>query len=477
MLKLRFRRDATIEEQSADSFILNAPEVGRLTFRALTPGLVSVVRTLSNGGATEPDLEAAVAVHDGPARLIPYYQFMFGLSSRSLLTHTLLHDGQPVATIAPIARHYRFDARLAQPDQTYVLSRFAYLRQENGLFVLETPRGYARVTLHAEPAFTLLSTFAAPQCGRDLAAANPALGDDTVNGFINLLLNAGALVAWAPDAQPETGDDPALMMWDFHDLLFHARSRQGRHNNPYGGTFRYRGTVEPLPLIKAYPDAETIALPRPDIAALRAADVPFTDVVETRRSVRDYDEQALLTVEQLGHFLYRSARIQQVLPTGPDMPDFSFRPHPGGGAVHELNIYPVIGNCAGVPAGIYYYNPLDHALHKVAGDGELMRRLLYIAWITADRKSQPQVFFGITARFQRLQWKYESMAYAVTLKNVGALYQTMYLVATAMGLAPCALGGGNSDLFGLAAGLDYYAESLVGEFMLGSRGAAQPGTW
>jgi SagB-type dehydrogenase family enzyme len=94
--------------------------------------------------------------------------------------------------------------------------------------------------------------------------------------------------------------------------------------------------------------------------------------------------------------------------------------------------------------------------------------LLHIAWITADKKSKPQVYFAITARFQRVQWKYESMVYALILKHVGVLYQTMYLVATAMGLAPCALGGGNSDLFALAAGLDYYAETTVGEFVLGT---------
>jgi SagB-type dehydrogenase family enzyme len=61
------------------------------------------------------------------------------------------------------------------------------------------------------------------------------------------------------------------------------------------------------------------------------------------------------------------------------------------------------------------------------------------------------------------------MAYAAVLKDVGVLYQTMYLVATAMGLAPCALGGGDSDLFAAAIGGDYYAEASVGEFLLGSK--------
>jgi SagB-type dehydrogenase family enzyme len=62
-----------------------------------------------------------------------------------------------------------------------------------------------------------------------------------------------------------------------------------------------------------------------------------------------------------------------------------------------------------------------------------------------------------------------AISYSALLKNVGVLYQTMYLVATAMNLAPCALGAGDSDLFARAVGLDYYAETSVGEFLLGSK--------
>jgi SagB-type dehydrogenase family enzyme len=82
--------------------------------------------------------------------------------------------------------------------------------------------------------------------------------------------------------------------------------------------------------------------------------------------------------------------------------------------------------------------------------------------------SFPQVVIILASRFQRLSWKYSGMAYATTLKNVGVLYQTMYLVATAMGLAPCALGGGDSALFSEAVGANSLEESSVGEFILGS---------
>ena len=85
-----------------------------------------------------------------------------------------------------------------------------------------------------------------------------------------------------------------------------------------------------------------------------------------------------------------------------------------------------------------------------------------------------QVLLILAARFARVAWKYESIAYALTLKHVGVLYLTMYLAATAMGLAPCAIGGGDADLFARVTGTDYYAESSVGEFLLGTP-RPQPG--
>jgi hypothetical protein len=51
----------------------------------------------------------------------------------------------------------------------------------------------------------------------------------------------------------------------------------------------------------------------------------------------------------------------------------------------------------------------------------------------------------------------------------------MYCVATAMGLAPCALGAGDPAVFAEATGLDPLVEGTVGEFILGSRPAKGSG--
>jgi nitroreductase len=50
------------------------------------------------------------------------------------------------------------------------------------------------------------------------------------------------------------------------------------------------------------------------------------------------------------------------------------------------------------------------------------------------------------------------------------LIQTLYLMATDMGLGGCAIGTGNIDLFAKLTGLEFHAEGPVGQFAIG-RGA------
>jgi SagB-type dehydrogenase family enzyme len=84
-------------------------------------------------------------------------------------------------------------------------------------------------------------------------------------------------------------------------------------------------------------------------------------------------------------------------------------------------------------------------------------------------EDNPQIVLVTTARVQRLMWKYEGLGYAMILKNAGVLTGLMYLVATAMGLAPCALGAGDSAAFAAMSGLDPLVEPAVADFLLGSR--------
>ena len=133
--------------------------------------------------------------------------------------------------------------------------------------------------------------------------------------------------------------------------------------------------------------------------------------------------------------------------------------------------------CAGVGPGIYYYDPCGHRLARLRGPTDEYGLLLEDAALCAGvDPATLQVLLVSSARFPRVSWKYSGLAYSLVLKHVGIVQQSMYLVATSMGLGGCALGAGDSDLFARAVGTDYYAETSVGEFLLGSvpRGRSAP---
>ena len=88
----------------------------------------------------------------------------------------------------------------------------------------------------------------------------------------------------------------------------------------------------------------------------------------------------------------------------------------------------------------------------------------------------PQILITIAARFGRVSWKYSSLAYALVLKDVGVLMQTLYLMATDMGLGGCAIGSVNIDLFAQMTGIEFHVEGPVGQFALGRAAADEAGT-
>ena len=297
---------------------------------------------------------------------------------------------------------------------------------------------------------------------------------EAVEATLDLLWSAGMLTELDDHGAPAEDADPALRCWEFHDLLFHARSRMGRTDLSYGATYAWAGVVAPPPALKPVSVAEAVPLERPDLARLEREDPPLAWAMEHRCSVREYAAEPM-TAGQLGEFLFRVARVREVIsreiltPAGPMTMEIAPRPYPAGGALYELEVYAVVQACAGVGPGIYYYDPCGHRLARLRGPTDEYGLLLEDAALCAGvDPATLQVLLIYSARFPRVSWKYSGLAYSLVLKHVGIVQQSMYLVATAMGLGGCALGAGDSDLFARAVGTDYYAETSVGEFLLGS---------
>jgi SagB-type dehydrogenase family enzyme len=363
-------------------------------------------------------------------------------------------------------------AQLGNAD-TLVLSRFAYMRRRADELVLESPRAGALFKIRDPKIAASLALLVTPQQIKQFRRQKDFPGLE----LLALLVDCQILFKTGADGnglRPAEGDD-ALVLWDFHDLVFHARSTEGRHANPLGGAYPYADTIGPLPAVRPPWPGTKIDLHELSSAAVDAPS-PTAKLLRERHSTRDFDNQRPITLAELAQFLTGTARVQSELKTtldhGGDGPELSYtvRPYPSGGASYELELYLAVDTCEGLPRGFYHYDAGAHALVPIETRGHQLDALLKGAEFAMGVSAAPQILITIAARFGRVSWKYSSIAYALILKDVGALMQTFYVMATDLGLGGCAIGTTNIELFAKMTGLQFHVEGPVGQFALG-RGA------
>src|SRR5262249_58388830 len=112
-----------------------------------------------------------------------------------------------------------------------------------------------------------------------------------------------------------------------------------------------------------------------------------------------------------------------------------------------LALYGLVDTGEGRAGGFYHYAAGGHALVPIGIRSYELDALWAGARFARGAPAVPQIVITIAARFGRVSWKYSSIAYALILKDVGALMQTLYLMATDMGLGGCAIGFANIELF------------------------------
>jgi SagB-type dehydrogenase family enzyme len=375
-----------------------------------------------------------------------------------LLQVRLVLDDAPLLTIVPTSRAARLPVDGLPGSADAALSPFAFVRPVEDDLVLESAVASHRIVLHDPATWSFVAGL-----GRGRRRPDTDL-DKRVR---QVLADTGMLAG--TEAEASALDPDVIRSAEPADLLLHQRSRFGTQDGGFGAEFPYLGTEDPPPAVPPPVTDDVLFLPVPDEEAVRARDLSLTQALESRCSVRDHSGSPLGLAE-LAEFLFRCARVRGHYGPDPEagMPYVALdRPVPSGGGMHELELYVVAANVDPLPVGIYHYRACEHALEVVDAPESAVTALLDAAILASATREPPAVLIKITSRIHRLTWKYRAIAYATTLKNVGALYQTMYLVATSMGLAPCALGSGDEVAGRLALGASAAGELGVGEFMLG----------
>jgi SagB-type dehydrogenase family enzyme len=401
---------------------------------------------------------------------------------RRLARHGLLEyrlpdspDGADQIVIEPqVADYWPQTPQLGNGD-VLVLSRFAYLRRRGNEMVLESPRASALFRICDPKIATALAALSAPQPIKRLRRLDGFPGVELLALLVDCQILFKIDAAGESGLRPSEGDDN-LVLWDFHDLLFHARSTEGRHANPLGGVYPYAGAISPLRAVRPHWPGEKIDLGKLAAAPSQAGSA-VARLLRERHSTRSFDDRRPITLAELAQLLDGTARVLSMWKSPADIGDdgplveYAVRPYPSAGACYELELYLAVDKCEGLARGFYHYEAGAHALVSISVRARELDALLTGAERAMGAPAAPQVVITIAARFGRVSWKYSSIAYALILKDVGVLIQTLYMMATDMGLGGCAIGTVNIDLFAKMTGIAFQEEGPVGQFAIG-RGTA-----
>jgi oxazoline/thiazoline dehydrogenase len=463
LYKISVKEGVRIMQSGEESVTIQTP-AWSFPVSPLSGGGVAALLDLNDRWLSEDEMLDNLTEKDGGAQHLPQFLYFLKSFSKSGLFKYRTGIDDFAVELVPVSSSFVLTPYEIDPQAKYSLSEYCYFRKKDNILLLESPLAHARLEISGWKAFAVCALLSAPCSCPEIGEKFPGLPMTHIIHLLVFLKNIHALKDDSGASETPETTDVVLKHWEFHDLLFHTRSRFGRHENPFGGTYRFKDIIPPLPAISPRVYERTIALFKPGMESLLDNDMPLSKAIEGRKSVRVYSDRPL-SLAQIGEFLYRTSRIRGTGKTSVE--EVCSKPYPSGGSLYELEVYLVVKQCEALEAGLYHYSASEHALQWISGTNELTESILKSAIMASKAGSQPQVLLVITSRFRRLTWKYQTVAYALMLKHVGALYQTMYLVATAMRLAPCALGGGNSDKFCQAAGLDYYEETSIGEFLLG----------
>jgi SagB-type dehydrogenase family enzyme len=165
-------------------------------------------------------------------------------------------------------------------------------------------------------------------------------------------------------------------------------------------------------------------LPKP---ALKS-ESSLEQVLQTRRSVREYGDDAL-KLKEISQLLWAAQGVTH---------SAGYRTAPSAGALYPLEIYLAAGNVDGLTKGVYHYRPHDHSLKQIAEKD--LRHALAGAALDQPSVGDAPVVLAIAAVYERTMSKYGKRGIRYVHMEVGHAAQNVLLQAQAIGLATVVVG-------------------------------------
>jgi putative peptide maturation dehydrogenase len=199
------------------------------------------------------------------------------------------------------------------------------------------------------------------------------------------------------------------------------------------------------------------------------------DVLLHRRTTRSFDRGAPLAQRELAVVLRYVFGYHGYVPLLGQVTTLK-RTSPSAGGFHPIEAYPLIMAVDELDPGLYHYNAAEHALELLAPLGVDEARAAATAFVCGQTYfGDAHVLLVLAARFDRAFWKYRNHRKALTalVMDAAHLSQTLYLVATELGLGAFVTAAVNNADIEERLGIDGYREGVLAICGFG-RPAAEP---
>lgn len=463
LLKLSLKQDTRIEVKGQDG-LLFSNQGSFFVIENLRPSTCTALKLLENNKYTKTELGSIAFEQEGYNGLNYLNLHLDRLEKAGYLAYTLMDNNTVFCSYEQMTGATGFCTD--QISQQFRLSKFAFIRRDGAHFLLESALGQARIIIYDQRILglaLLLSTFTT----KGALIGEQHINTSILEAFITLL-HTGEFLEFEPVVNTPSPEE----LWSFHDLLFHTRTRYGRQNYNLGATYRFINRIPPKKASRGEAGAlAEVYLSVPDPKEMHLSE-SLDHCMGKRHSTRAFKG---LDLQLLSMLLYRCLRIKGSQPYAvanaagnTEEIETLSAPYPSGGSMYELTFYITVYECEGLEPGFYQYNAFEHKLCLLQRKNKDTDTMMWYARACTGSEHLPPAVITFAADFERMFWKYENMAYAAILKNVGVVFQTLYLVATDLGLGACAIGNGNIETFGRLTKKTVLQESSVGEFILGN---------
>lgn len=294
-----------------------------------------------------------------------------------------------------------------------------------------------------------------------------ALGNDLEASVaqITQLVRQGLLISDSPDPELKALRDRCNKLvkvrWNRYSQLMHfmtkwsdgfldASQAEWRDNKMPSSflEFEQRFGPAPPPLIDMHDESTSIPLP------LTTKRGTLYRLLAQRHTTRAFDRRRKISLRDLSVVLYYCFGCHGYRKLSETLTVLK-KTSPSGGALHPIEIFPLIIGAKGLAPGVYHYDVTRHSLDlltKLSAEKARSAALRTVA--DQEGLADAHVIFILVARYGRYFWKYQNhpKAYKVIAMEAAHLSQTNYLVCTELGLGA----------YVTAAINDSYIESLIG---------------